>query len=49
MVMINIKEQFKNMILFKQIYVKKKRKARQQNAYYLEGIITYERKERRIC
>lgn len=24
MVMINIKEQFKNMILFKQIYVKKK-------------------------
>lgn len=46
MVMVNIKEQFKNMTLCKQIHVKKRRKA-----YYFvaEGITASERKESRIC
>lgn len=51
MFMVNIKEKFKNMTMFKQIHVKKRRKGRQQQAYYFkaEGFITSERKESRIC
>lgn len=51
MVMVNTKDQFKNMTQFKQIHVKKRRKSRQQKAYYFEaeGISTSEKKESRIC
>lgn len=37
MFMVNIKEKFKNMTMFKQIHVKKRRKGRQQQAYYFEA------------